>query len=171
MGTRNFRAPGTESSASDRLRRDDTGGARAIVAGVLFRKLARDRRPGHIAQLPARTTILKFHRLRTATQPYLLRWHQAGGPDDITNGLSLCTLHHKLFDRGALTVSLGYRIELSEHLHGGAGFDSLLLAYHGKPMQSPQTKAYYPALEFLGWHHGEVFQGPSRPLPDIPCRR
>src|SRR6478672_10825060 len=31
-----------------------------------------------------------------------VRWFNLGGPDDPDNGLALCSLHHKLFDRGAL---------------------------------------------------------------------
>ncbi len=31
-----------------------------------------------------------------------VRWWAFGGPDDLDNGLALCSLHHKLFDRGAL---------------------------------------------------------------------
>nr|WP_019153513.1 HNH endonuclease [Robertmurraya massiliosenegalensis] len=32
-----------------------------------------------------------------------IKWHQAGGPDVEENGLALCTMHHKLFDRGVFT--------------------------------------------------------------------
>ena len=35
-----------------------------------------------------------------------IKWHQAGGPDSEVNGLALCALHHKLFDRGAFSVTL-----------------------------------------------------------------
>ena len=31
-----------------------------------------------------------------------VRWWAAGGPDVLSNGVCLCSLHHKLFDRGAL---------------------------------------------------------------------
>lgn len=31
-----------------------------------------------------------------------VRWFKLGGPDDLDNGFALCSLHHKLFDRGAL---------------------------------------------------------------------
>ena len=34
-----------------------------------------------------------------------IKWHQAGGPDTEVNGLALCVLHHKLFDRGAFMLS------------------------------------------------------------------
>ena len=34
-----------------------------------------------------------------------VRWFNLGGPDDLDNGMALCSLHHKLFDRGALGLS------------------------------------------------------------------
>ena len=92
-----------------------------------------------------------------------IKWHQAGGPDTVENGLALCVLHHKLFDRGAFTLTDAHRVELSEQLHGGVGFAAQLLDFHGRPIREPQTPAYLPAPEFLHWHRREVFQGPPRP--------
>lgn len=34
-----------------------------------------------------------------------VRWFNLGVPDELDNGLALCSLHHKLFDRGALGLS------------------------------------------------------------------
>ena len=34
-----------------------------------------------------------------------IKWHTHHGPDEVINGLALCSLHHKLFDRGAFTLS------------------------------------------------------------------
>ena len=34
-----------------------------------------------------------------------IKWFQAGGEDTENNGLALCSLHHKLLDRGALAIS------------------------------------------------------------------
>lgn len=34
-----------------------------------------------------------------------IQWHQAGGPDTEENGIALCSLHHKLFDRGLFTIT------------------------------------------------------------------
>lgn len=92
-----------------------------------------------------------------------IQWHQAGGPDTEQNGFALCALHHKLFDRGAFTVSHNHTVELSEHLHGGVGFGELLLRFHGKPILRPQAPGYLPGGEFLDWHHRQVFQRPARP--------
>ncbi|NEM05465.1 restriction endonuclease [Geodermatophilus normandii] len=44
-----------------------------------------------------------------------IRWFTVDGPDELDNGLALCSLHHKLFDRGVLgldddlTLALGPR--------------------------------------------------------------
>ena len=33
-----------------------------------------------------------------------IKWHCYGGPDHEENGIALCSLHHKQFDRGAFTL-------------------------------------------------------------------
>src|SRR5262249_26271630 len=55
-----------------------------------------------------------------------IRWHQAGGPDEETNGLALCVLHHKTFDLGAFTVSDGV-VLVSDRAHGTSGFHETLM--------------------------------------------
>lgn len=47
-----------------------------------------------------------------------IKWHSAGGPDQANNGLALCAMHHKLFDRGAFTFGSDRRIAVSELVHG-----------------------------------------------------
>ena len=46
-----------------------------------------------------------------------------GGPDIEPNGLSLCALHHKLFDLGVFTVEPAeHRVVFSQHaISGGRG--------------------------------------------------
>ena len=34
-----------------------------------------------------------------------IRWHSQQGPDEITNALALCALHHALFDLGVLGIT------------------------------------------------------------------
>ncbi len=43
-----------------------------------------------------------------------IRWHQAHGPDVVSNGIALCSLHHKLFDLGAFTLSDEGQLLVSE---------------------------------------------------------
>ena len=91
-----------------------------------------------------------------------IKWHQAGGPDSEGNGIALCALHHKLFDRGAFTVSPQLHIQVSDRAHGTHGFREWLSEFHGKSVRPPQRPAYYPEPEFVEWHVREVFQGEAR---------
>ena len=91
-----------------------------------------------------------------------IKWHQAGGPDRENNGIALCTMHHKLFDRGAFTISESMKMQVSEIAHGTFGFNEWLLAFHGQPIRAPQRPLYYPQSAFVEWHVREVFKGYSR---------
>ncbi len=91
-----------------------------------------------------------------------IKWHAANGPDDISNGIALCTLHHKLFDLGAFTINDRREILISEKANGSTGFHEHLIQYHKKKMIGPQNPKYYPQKEFVNWHHREVFHNPPR---------
>jgi putative restriction endonuclease len=90
-----------------------------------------------------------------------IMWHQAGGPDVEVNGLALCATHHKLFDMGAFTVTEDMRMLVSDEVNG-YGAQEWLKQHHGKSINSPQNKAFYPNLEFTTWHVNEVFKGGYR---------
>ena len=93
-----------------------------------------------------------------------IKWRQAKGPDLVVNGLALCSLHHKLFDRGAFTLSNELEILVSDDANGTAGFDEWLMRFHGVKLMFPQRQTYYPSENFTRWHVKEVFQGEYREL-------
>lgn len=93
-----------------------------------------------------------------------IKWHQAGGPDEEINGLALCALHHKLFDRGAFALSENLEVLVSDKANGSHGFKEWLLNFHGKKIHYPQRQIFYPKGEFTNWHTKEVFKGYSREL-------
>lgn len=93
-----------------------------------------------------------------------IKWHQAGGPDFQNNGIALCTMHHKLFDRGAFTLSKELAVQVSDRVNGTAGFREWLMDFHGKAIRSPQRPTYCPDPKYIGWHAKEVFQGQARYL-------
>ena len=88
-----------------------------------------------------------------------IKWFQAGGPDIESNGLALCSLHHKLRDRGALAISNEHKIVVSEKANGHGGFQEWVLNFHDKPLFKPRNTAYAPDAAFTNWHIREVFQG------------
>ena len=93
-----------------------------------------------------------------------IKWQKAGGPDEAVNGLALCVMHHKLFDRGAYTLSKRLEILVSDDAHGTKGFQEWLMDFHGQTINFPQRPTYYPEMDFIGWHVKEVFQGDYREL-------
>jgi putative restriction endonuclease len=93
-----------------------------------------------------------------------IKWHQAGGPDIEENGIALCTMHHKLLDRGAFRITSDYRMRVSERVHGTSGVEEWLLRYHDAPVGQPQRSAYQLDSTYLSWHVREVFKGPERSL-------
>lgn len=91
-----------------------------------------------------------------------IKWHAYGGPNRTVNGLALCSLHHKLFDLGALTLSGRLEILVSDNAHGSVGFEEWLMRFHGKKINFPQRQSFYPNASFIGWHVREVFKGNYR---------
>ncbi|MFA1537969.1 HNH endonuclease [Actinomadura sp. DLS-62] len=49
-----------------------------------------------------------------------VRWWAFGEPDDVNNGLCLCALHHRLFDKGALGITGDRRVTVLAHTSGVA---------------------------------------------------
>lgn len=89
-----------------------------------------------------------------------IKWHQVGGPDSEENGIALCSLHHKLFDRGVFSLSGSKQLLVAENAHGTNGFEEWLMRFHGKEICSPVHPNYAPKEAFINWHVREVFKGP-----------
>jgi putative restriction endonuclease len=91
-----------------------------------------------------------------------IMWHQAGGPDIESNGLALCSIHHKMLDRGAFTVAGDHRVLVSQEVFGSSGMEEHLLRHHGNGIRAPQSQEYIADPKYLDWHGREVFRGPGR---------
>ncbi len=48
-----------------------------------------------------------------------IKWKQFGGPCEIPNGLALCAIHHKAFDKGSIGLDESMRVLVSEAVNGG----------------------------------------------------
>ncbi|MBW7881662.1 MAG: HNH endonuclease [Caldilineaceae bacterium] len=91
-----------------------------------------------------------------------VKWYAAGGPDSEDNGLALCVLHHRLFDRGALGLDENHRILVSQHVVGGEQVLHAVTRFAGHPLRQPQPGTRRVAREYIQWHRHEVFRGPAR---------
>ena len=93
-----------------------------------------------------------------------IKWHAAGGPDIESNGIAMCSLHHKLFDKGAFMLREN-KIFVSESLYGDShnrSFQNMLLGFHGAELGKTVREEYAPSTDWLKWHETEVFKGPAR---------
>jgi putative restriction endonuclease len=91
-----------------------------------------------------------------------VKWAAAGGPDSEENGLALCVLHHRLFERGAIGMDDSYRVLVSQHLHGGTEVMQRVFHYAGTPLRQPQPGSARIAEEYIAWHYSEVFRHPEQ---------
>lgn len=87
-----------------------------------------------------------------------VRWFNLGGPDAPNNGLALCSLHHKLFDRGALGLDGEHRIRVSVEFSARTEAAKRVYDLHERPLR-PRRGTLLPALEFVDWHATQVFKG------------
>jgi len=101
---------------------------------------------------------LKMNGMSVALEAAHIKMHAAGGPDMVTNGLALCSTHHKLFDLGAVTLDGQLNIRVSERVVGDWG-RRLTDEFHGKPIAMPRQDSMSPEREFTEWHNDQIFKG------------
>ena len=95
----------------------------------------------------------------TAVEAAHIHWHADAGPARVRNGLALCTLHHRLFDRGVLTLSTDDLTICVAEEAAGSGFEESLGRFHGQlPRVLPRNDRDLPAPQYLRWHYDEVFR-------------
>lgn len=112
--------------------------------------------------IPLKGKVVRLGDRLIAVEAAHIKWYQAGGPDQEDNGIALCSMHHKLFDRGAFTLNTSLELQIAQVAYGTSGFDEWLMRFHGKALRQPHSPYYRPAHPFIKWHNREVFSGPAR---------
>ncbi|MFI6033847.1 phosphorothioated DNA-binding restriction endonuclease [Streptomyces sp. NPDC051315] len=98
-----------------------------------------------------------------------VRWWAFDGPDDVDNGLCLCALHHKLFDKGVLGVGDGHRVLVSQRFVGhSTAAREHVTSLAGRPLLGPQPGTPPVAAAHRAWHTRQVFHGTPRPAAVTP---
>ena len=74
------------------------------------------------------------------------------------NGLALCAIHDRAYDRGYVTVDSDLRLKLSPRLHSyqSQAVDSMLRVLEGRLLLLPSR--FLPEPEYLLWHLESVFR-------------
>ncbi|MET7764813.1 phosphorothioated DNA-binding restriction endonuclease [Streptomyces sp. NPDC005393] len=96
-----------------------------------------------------------------------VRWHSQDGPDEVHNGLALCSLHHTLLDLGVLGLLPGPRIQVSPLYVTRSAAGKAVYALHGEPVATPRPGR--PAIDaaFVLWHGRQVFKRPGAVTADV----
>ncbi|PJM91517.1 phosphorothioated DNA-binding restriction endonuclease [Streptomyces sp. CB01373] len=93
-----------------------------------------------------------------------VRWWALDGPDAMDNTLCLCSLHHKLFDKGVLGLAQDDTVMVSQRFVGRSPAAlRQVLALSGRPVIGPQPGMPRVAAHHRDWHRQQVFHGVPRP--------
>jgi putative restriction endonuclease len=80
------------------------------------------------------------------------------GPHAVNNGFLLRSDFHRLFDRGYITVTPEFRIEVSRRLKEEFENGRSYYPFHGQMLNHlPKLPEEYPLKDLLNWHNENVF--------------
>ena len=132
--------------------------------------------PGHPRDPDFRRIVLRIYerrcaacgfdaRLRDASiaiEAAHVRWWSQSGPDRADNGVALCSLHHRAFDYGAISLDDERRLVVSQDVTGGDVVSRTLVELAGRPILGPIAGEPAVAVEHIRWHRDQVFRAPAR---------
>jgi len=87
-----------------------------------------------------------------------IRPYSDGGTHTPSNGLLLRQDVHTLFDRGYLTVSPDYHVQVSRRLKDEFDNGKEYYALHGKSILLPDNPVFRPSPEQLRWHNESSYR-------------
>lgn len=103
---------------------------------------------------------IRIHEQLMGLEAAHIQWHAHGGPDQVPNGLALCVMHHKAFDRGGISLNDNHELLISTQLHGQSPvFKEWFKKYDKQPIRRPRNNENEPKSKYLNWHRKNVFRG------------
>ena len=88
-----------------------------------------------------------------------IRSYAREGPHEVTNGILLRADLHRLFDKGIVTVTPDYRLEVSSRLKADYSNGRSYYPLNGQSLRLPAATKDRPASEFLTWHNENIHLG------------
>ncbi|MEZ0067312.1 hypothetical protein ABIA32_003325 [Streptacidiphilus sp. MAP12-20] len=84
-------------------------------------------------------------------------------PRQVDNGLCLCSLHHKLFDKGVLGLANDDTVTVSQRFVSANPAGRQVIDLTGRPLRGPQPGAARVHPQHRTRHTQQVFHGVPRP--------
>jgi putative restriction endonuclease len=113
--------------------------------------------------LPAyreRCAICRLREVRLLDAAHIVRDADPAGAAAVTNGMSLCTIHHRAFDQNLVAVAPDYRVHVARLLlddEDGPMLD-LLKGFDGREIELPARRAWRPDRERLAARFAEFLE-------------
>jgi putative restriction endonuclease len=86
--------------------------------------------------------------------------YDQSGPHAISNGLLLRSDIHKLFDKGYMTITHDYKIEVSKRIKQEFENGREYYRYHGNSLLTlPNRDIDKPSNQFIEWHNQNIYKG------------
>jgi putative restriction endonuclease len=101
--------------------------------------------------------VSSSHILHILDAAHIRPYETEGGTHSPTNGILLRQDIHTLFDRGYITVTPDYHVEVSKRIKEEFNNGVEYYAMHGKRINLPLLKQVQPSKESLLWHNENVF--------------
>jgi putative restriction endonuclease len=99
----------------------------------------------------SRCTICRLRETRLLDAAHIAGDIEEHGEPTVSNGLSLCSIHHRAFDQNLIGVSPDYTVRVSPRLldDEDGPMLQLLQAFHSRPIELPTRRAWRPDRERL----------------------
>jgi putative restriction endonuclease len=95
--------------------------------------------------------VCRLKELRLLDAAHIVGDADERGEPEVSNGVSLCSIHHRAFDHDLVGIAPDYRVEVSRRLRedeDGPMLD-LLKGFHGQPIVVPGRRGWQPDPERL----------------------
>lgn len=112
-----------------------------------------------VTDVYARRCAVTGERVLPVLEAAHIRPFARGGEHRVDNGMLLRSDIHTLLDRGYLTVTPSYRLEVSRRIREDFENGRHYYALHGNPLSLPEDRAKRPSTEFLTWHNEQAYLG------------
>jgi len=86
--------------------------------------------------------------------------YEQSGPHAVSNGLLLRSDIHKLFDKGYITITKDYKVEVSGRIKSEFENGRDYYKYHGNCLINLPTRIIdKPSNLFIEWHNNNIYRG------------
>ncbi|MEZ8394578.1 HNH endonuclease [Vibrio cyclitrophicus] len=86
---------------------------------------------------PKKSELIKYNVMAGFDAAHI-KWKQYSGSCEVSNGIALCSIHHKALDRGVITFDNELKVQVSPAVTGGDMVERLIWGFENKQISLPR---------------------------------